>query len=232
MFDRLELIIGNKINILKNKTIMVIGLGGVGGHAFESLIRSGIENIIVIDNDIIDITNLNRQILAYQSNIGKPKVEIAKQIAQNINPNCQITSVQKFLDENNIEDIFNQPLDFVIDAIDTIKSKKIIIKKCIEKNIPFISVMGTGNKMHPELLEITDIRKTEYDPIAKIIRKMVKEEKINKKVPVIFSKEKPLIKDKIGSNAFVPATAGLLATSYVINTLLEDKHEWKNIKNN
>ena len=232
MFNRLELIIGNKINILKNKTIMVIGLGGVGGHAFESLIRSGIENIIVIDNDIIDITNLNRQILAYQSNIGKPKVEIAKQIAQNINPNCQITSIQNFLDENNIEDIFNQPIDFVIDAIDTIKSKKIIIKKCIEKNIPFISVMGTGNKMHPELLEITDIRKTEYDPIAKIIRKMVKEEKINKKVPVIFSKEKPLIKDKIGSNAFVPATAGLLATSYVINTLLEDKHEWKNIKNN
>ena len=232
MFNRLELIIGNKINILKNKTIMLIGLGGVGGHAFESLIRSGIENIIVIDNDIIDITNLNRQILAYQSNIGKPKVEIAKQIAQNINPNCQITSIQNFLDENNIEDIFNQPLDFVIDAIDTIKSKKIIIKKCIEKNIPFISVMGTGNKMHPELLEITDIRKTEYDPIAKIIRKMVKEEKINKKVPVIFSKEKPLIKDKIGSNAFVPATAGLLATSYVINTLLEDKHEWKNIKNN
>lgn len=225
MFNRLELIIGNKINILKNKTIMVIGLGGVGGHAFESLIRSGIENIIVIDNDIIDITNLNRQILAYQSNIGKPKVEIAKQIAQNINPSCQITSIQNFLDENNIEDIFNQPIDFVIDAIDTIKSKKIIIKKCIEKNIPFISVMGTGNKMHPELLEITDIRKTEYDPIAKIIRKMVKEEKINKKVPVIFSKEKPLIKDKIGSNAFVPATAGLLATSYVINTLLEDKHE-------
>lgn len=232
MFNRLELIIGNKINILKNKTIMVIGLGGVGGHAFESLIRSGIENIIVIDNDIVDITNLNRQILAYQSNIGKPKVEIAKQIAQNINPNCQITSIQIFLDENNIEDIFNRPIDFVIDAIDTIKSKKIIIKKCIEKNIPFISVMGTGNKMHPELLEITDIRKTEYDPIAKIIRKMVKEEKINKKVPVIFSKEKPLIKDKIGSNAFVPATAGLLATSYVINTLLEDKHEWKNIKNN
>lgn len=225
MFNRLELIIGNKINILKNKTIMVIGLGGVGGHAFESLIRSGIENIIVIDNDIIDITNLNRQILAYQSNIGKPKVEIAKQIAQNINPSCQITSIQNFLDENNIEDIFNQPIDFVIDAIDTIKSKKIIIKKCIEKNIPFISVMGTGNKMHPELLEITDIRKTEYDPIAKIIRKMVKDEKINKKVPVIFSKEKLLIKEKIGSNAFVPATAGLLATSYVVNKLLEEDYE-------
>lgn len=225
MFDRLELIIGSKINILKNKTIMVIGLGGVGGHAFESLVRSGIENIIVIDNDVVDITNLNRQALAFKNTIGKPKVEIAKQIAQNINPNCQITSIQKFLDENNIEEIFNMQIDFVIDAIDTIKSKKLIINKCLEENILFISVMGTGNKMHPELLEIADIRKTEYDPIAKIIRKMVKEEKINKKVPVIFSKEKPLIKEKIGSNAFVPATAGLLATSYVINKLLEDKHE-------
>ena len=106
-----------------------------------------------------------------------------------------------------------------------VNTKKIIIKKCIKENIPFISVMGTGNKMHPELLEVTDIRKTEYDPIAKIIRKMVKDEKINKKVPVVFSKEKPLVKGRIGSNSFVPATAGLLATSYVINKLLEEKHE-------
>ena len=222
MFDRLEFIIGSKINLLKSKTIMVIGLGGVGGHAFEALVRSGIENIIVIDNDVIDITNLNRQALAFQNTIGRPKVEIAKQISQNINPNCQIISYQ----------IFNQKIDFVIDAIDTVNTKKLIIKKCIEKNIPFISVMGTGNKMHPELLEIADIRKTSYDPIAKIIRKMVKEEKINQKIPVIFSKEKPLIKGKIGSNAFVPASAGLLAASYTINKILEEKHEWKVTANN
>ena len=225
MFDRLEILIDGKINLLKNKTVMVIGLGGVGGHAFESLVRSCIENIIVIDNDVIDITNLNRQALAYQSTIGKPKVEIAKKIAENINPNCQIIPLQIFLNEENIDEVFNQKIDFVIDAIDTINTKKIIIKKCIKENIPFISVMGTGNKMHPELLEVTDIRKTEYDPIAKIIRKMVKDEKINKKVPVVFSKEKPLVKGRIGSNSFVPATAGLLATSYVINKLLEEKHE-------
>lgn len=225
MFNRLEILIGDKINTLKTKTVMVIGLGGVGGHAFESLVRSGIENIIVIDNDVIDITNLNRQVLAYQSTIGKPKVEIAKKIAENINPNCQIVPLKIFLTEENIREIFNQKIDFVIDAIDTINTKKVIIKKCTKENIPFISIMGTGNKMHPELLEITDIRKTEYDPIAKIIRKMIKDEKIKAKVPVVFSKEKPLVKGKIGSNAFVPATAGLLATSYVINKLLEEKHE-------
>ena len=225
MFERLELLIGNKINILKNKTVMVIGLGGVGGHAFETLVRSGIQNIIIIDNDKIDITNLNRQTLAFQDTIGKYKVDVAQNKAHNINPNCQIKKEKIFLNETNIEEIFNQKIDFVIDAIDTIKAKKLIIKKCLKEKIPFISVMGTGNKMHPELLKITDIRKTEYDPIAKIIRKMVKEEKIKGKIPVIFSKEEPLIKNKLGSNAFVPATAGLLAASYVINNLLEEKHE-------
>lgn len=225
MFDRLKILIGNKIDTLKNKTIMVIGLGGVGGHAFEALVRSGIENIIVIDCDIIEITNLNRQALAYKETIGKSKVEVAKKMAQNINPNCKIKDIKLFLNKENIDSLFNIKIDFVIDAIDTIDTKKLIIKKCLNEKIPFVSVMGTGNKMHPELLEIDDIRKTEYDPIAKIIRKMVKDEKIKGNIPVIFSKEKPLVKDKIGSNAFVPATAGLIAASYVINKLLEEKHE-------
>lgn len=225
MFERLELLIGNKIDILKNKTVMVIGLGGVGGHAFEALVRSGIQNIIVIDSDVIDITNLNRQDLAYLNTVGKPKVEIAEKLAMQINQNCHIQKYQTFLNEENIDNVFQNKIDFVIDAIDTIETKKLIIKKCLKENIPFISVMGTGNKMHPELLEIADIRKTEYDPIAKIIRKMIKEEEINKKVPVVFSKEKPIIKGKVGSNAFVPASAGLLAASFVINKLLEEKHE-------
>ena len=225
MFDRLEILIGEKINILKNKTVLVIGLGGVGGHAFEALVRSGIENIIAIDSDIIDITNLNRQALAYQTTIEKNKVDVAEKIAKNINPNCQITKINEFIDKTNIEKLFKVKIDFVIDAIDTIETKKLIIKKCLKEKIPFISVMGTGNKMHPELLEIKDIRKTEYDQIAKIIRKMIKEENIKKEVPVVFSKEKPLIKNKIGSNAFVPATAGLLAASYVINKILEDTYE-------
>lgn len=225
MFDRLKILIGNKIDTLKNKTIMVIGLGGVGGHAFEALVRSGIENIIVIDCDIIEITNLNRQALAYKETIGKSKVEVAKKMAQNINPNCKIKDIKLFLNKENIDSLFNIKIDFVIDAIDTIDTKKLIIKKCLNEKIPLVSVMGTGNKMHPELLKIDDIRKTEYDPIAKIIRKMVKDEKIKGNIPVIFSKEKPLVKGKIGSNAFVPATAGLIAASYVINKLLEEKHE-------
>lgn len=225
MFERLELLIDGKIDLLKSKTIMVIGLGGVGGHAFEALVRSSIENIIIIDNDIIDITNLNRQALAFNTTIGKPKVDVAQNIAQNLNPNCQTLKYQTFLNSDNIDKIFSHKIDFVIDAIDTIDTKKLIIKKCLNEKIPFVSVMGTGNKMHPELLEISDIRKTTYDPIAKIIRKMVKEEHLKGPIPVIFSKEKPLLKGKIGSNAFVPATAGLIAASYAINKLLEEKHE-------
>lgn len=222
MFDRLEIIIQDKINILKSKTVLLIGLGGVGGSAFEALVRSGIGKIIVIDNDTFDITNLNRQALAYQNTISQDKVLIAQQTARNINPNCQIIPIKEFINEENINQIFEYKIDFIIDAIDTVNTKKLIIKNCLIKNIPFISVMGTGNKMRPELLEITDIRKTSYDPIARIIRKMIKDEKTNKKVPVVYSKEKPLVKGKVGSTAFVPPTAGMLAASYVINKLIEE----------
>ena len=138
MFDRLKILIGNKIDTLKNKTIMVIGLGGVGGHAFEALVRSGIENIIVIDCDIIEITNLNRQALAYKETIGKNKVDVAEKIAKNINPNCQIIKINEFIDKTNIEKLFKHKIDFVIDAIDTIETKKLIIKKCLKEKIPVI----------------------------------------------------------------------------------------------
>lgn len=225
MFDRLEILIGDKINILKNKTVMIIGLGGVGGNAFETIVRSGVENIIVVDNDIVDITNLNRQALAFNWSLNKSKVEVAEIIANQINQKCKIKKIKLFLNEENIDEVYNNKIDFVIDAIDTVNSKKLIIKKCIQKKIPFISVMGTGNKMHPELLEITDIKKTEYDPIARIIRKMINDNQIKEKVPVIYSKEKPLLKGKIGSNAFVPSTAGILAASYAINKMLEDANE-------
>ena len=126
MFDRLKLLID--IDKLKNKIILVIGLGGVGGHAFESLIRTGIENIIVIDNDKIDITNLNRQALARQNTIGQYKTDIAKKLADNINPNANIKTYQIFLDKNNIDEVFSNKIDFVIDAVDTIETKKLIIK--------------------------------------------------------------------------------------------------------
>ena len=222
MFDRLELIIGNKTKDLKEKTILLLGLGGVGGHTLEALIRSNIGTIIVVDNDIIDITNLNRQLLATQNNINKYKVDAAEKRKNEINKDCNIIKIKEFITEENIDKIFNQKIDFVVDAIDTSKTKKALIKKCLEENIKIISIMGTGNKMHPELLTITDIKKTSYDPIAKEIRKYLNKEKIKGKLPVISSTEQPVKTEKIGSNAFVPATAGLLAASYVINELIKE----------
>lgn len=223
MFDRLELIIGNKIKTLKEKTVLILGLGGVGGHAFEALVRSGIGTIIVVDNDTIDITNLNRQLLANKTNIGKYKVDEAEKRKNEINKDCTIIKINDFITEENINKIFNQKIDFVVDAIDTLKTKKAVIKKCLKENIKIISIMGTGNKMHPELLEIIDINKTSYDPIAKEIRKFLNKEKIKQKLTTISSIEQPLKTENIGSNAFVPATAGLLAASYVINELIKER---------
>lgn len=222
MLDRLEILIGDKTKTLKQKTVLLLGLGGVGGHAFETLLRSGIGTIIVVDNDVIDETNLNRQLLSTNKNIGQYKVDEAKKRQKDINQECKIIKINKFINEENIESLFENKIDFVIDAIDTIKTKKQLIKKCIEKQIKIISVMGTGNKMDPTKLTITDIRKTSYDPIAKEIRKFIKEERINKKIPVVFSDEIPIKTDKIGSNAFVPATAGIFAASYVINELIKE----------
>ena len=222
MLDRLEILIGDKTKTLKQKTFLLLCIGVLGWHYFETLLRSGIGTIIVVDNDVIDETNLNRQLLSTNKNIGQYKVDEAKKRQKDINQECKIIKINKFINEENIESLFENKIDFVIDAIDTIKTKKQLIKKCIEKQIKIISVMGTGNKMDPTKLTITDIRKTSYDPIAKEIRKFIKEERINKKIPVVFSDEIPIKTDKIGSNAFVPATAGIFAASYVINELIKE----------
>lgn len=223
MFDRLELLIGDKINDIKNKHILIIGLGGVGSFACESLIRSGIENITIVDNDIIDITNLNRQLMTNMNNIGKYKVDVWYDRIKSINPNCNITIIKEFIDKFNIDILFKDKLDYVIDACDTIDTKVLLIEKCIKNNIKIISCMGTGNKMNPSLLKITDISKTSYDKLAKIMRKKLNNIGI-KHVTVVSSTEEPYTKiDKtIPSNSFVPATAGLLLTSYIINDIVGD----------
>lgn|SRR5574344_133280 len=222
MFQREELLIGNKINLIKSKTVLVVGLGGVGGYAVESLVRAGIGHIILVDNDTIDISNLNRQIISLHSNIGEYKVDAFLKRIKDINPDCIITIYQTFLTEDNINDVFNNNIDYVIDACDTILTKKAIIRYCLNNKIKFISSMGTGNKLDPTKLKITDIRKTSYDPIAKIIRKMIKDEHINKKIMVISSDELPKkVIDKVGSISFVPSVAGLLCTSYIINDIIK-----------
>lgn len=225
-FERLELLIKDKIKNIHNKRILVIGLGGVGSYAVEALVRSGIENITIVDNDKISITNLNRQLMTYQSNIGMYKTDEIEKRILNINPNCKVSKITKFITLDNINEIFNNDFDYIVDACDTISVKLELIRISKRKNIKLISCMGTGNKMDPTRLKIIDIRKTSYDPIAKIIRKMVKDEKISGKVMVVCSDEEPFTKvtKEIPSNSFVPATAGLLCASFIINDIVGDNN--------
>lgn len=226
-FSRLELMLKEKIEILQNKTILIIGIGGVGGYVVESLARLGINKLILVDGDIVDITNINRQIIALHSTIGKSKVELFKERIMDINPHCFVNVINKFITREEVNDLITNDIDYVVDACDTTEVKKEIIRVCSKKNINFITCMGTGNKMDPTKLEITDIRKTEYDPLAKIIRKMVRDEKITCKVPVVCSKEIPIKNDTkiIASISFVPSVAGLLCTSYIVNNIVGDIHE-------
>ena len=225
MFERLELLIGDKINDIKNKNILLIGIGGVGSYACESLIRSGIMNITIADNDIIDISNLNRQLMTNMDNIGKYKVDVMKDRILSINPNCKVKTINYFVDENNISMIFKDNYDYVIDACDSIDTKVSLIEYCINNNIKIISCMGTGNKMDPSRLRITDISKTNYDKLSKVMRRKLRDKGISH-VTVVSSDEEAYTKivKSIPSNSFVPASAGLLLTSYVINDIVGDKH--------
>ncbi|MBQ9072473.1 MAG: tRNA threonylcarbamoyladenosine dehydratase [Bacilli bacterium] len=223
-FERLKLLIGDKINDIYSKKVLVIGLGGVGSYAVEALVRSGIQDITIVDNDKISITNLNRQLMTYHSNINNYKTDEVEKRILDINPNCKIQKITEFITLDNINNLFNKKIDYVIDACDTVTVKLELIRICKKKDIKLISCMGTGNKMDPSRLKIMDIRKTNYDPIAKIIRKMVKDERIKGKVMVICSDEQPKVKIRefIPSNSFVPATAGLLCASYIINDIVGD----------
>lgn len=223
MFDREIRLIGlEKYDLIKSKTVAIIGLGGVGGYALETLVRSGIESIILVDYDTIDISNINRQIIATTKNIGTKKIEAAKLRALEINPNCKITTLNLKLNEDNIDSLFNFKIDYIIDACDTISVKKRLILECHKRKIKLISSMGSGNKLDPTKFSICDIRKTSYDPIAKIIRKFVIENKIKEKVMVVSSTEAPKkIEGVISSISYVPSVVGIYLTTYVINDIIK-----------
>lgn len=242
-FSRNELVIGKEgLNILKNSTVAILGVGGVGSFAAEALARSGIGRIILIDKDNVDITNINRQIHALLSTIGKSKVDLMKERIHEINRDCEVINLKMFYTEETYEQLFQYDIDFVIDASDTISYKIHIIKQCLEREIPFISSMGAANKMDPTRLRVADISETTYDPIAKVIRTKLRKEGITRGVPVVFSDEKPtkiredvrksivteeqersnIRKQKIppASNAFVPSVCGIIMANYVYTTLL------------
>lgn len=225
MFQRLEKIIGNSsLELIHNTSVMVIGIGGVGGYVVEGLVRSGIKNIILVDFDTVDITNKNRQIIALDSTIGMKKVDVMKNRILDINKECNVITIDDFLNSENTGVIINKyHPDYVVDACDTMTTKKEIIASCLKYNIKFISSMGTGNKLNPRYLKISDLSKTNYDPLAKILRKWVKDEKIKGKIPVLWSDEIPIkTHDRTpGSTSFVPSSAGLMIASYIINDIIK-----------
>ena len=221
MFERVISFMGeDNLTKIKMTTVLIVGLGGVGGYACEALVRSGIENIILIDYDKIDASNLNRQIITNRNNIGKSKVDEARSRILTINPKCSVLTHQIFLDESNIDILDNYKIDYIIDACDSVKAKKLLIDYSIAKDIRLIASMGTANKIDPTKLTVTDIRKTSYDPLAKILRKYVMDKKTNKKVMVVSSTESPIRKDVLSSLVFVPATSGLLCANYVIKDII------------
>jgi len=241
-FSRNELAIGiDGLEKLKNSTVAVLGIGGVGSFSAEALARSGVGKLILIDKDDVDITNVNRQVIALLSTVGRPKVDIMKERIADINPECEVIALKMFYTEETYEEIFAYGLDYVVDASDTISYKIHLMKECLNRNIPIISSMGAANKMDPTRFQIADISKTHTDPIAKVIRLRLRKEGIRKGIKVVFSDESPIViredvrkvvgkedapirKAKMppSSNAFVPSVAGLIMASYVVKELLGD----------
>ncbi len=241
-FSRTELAFGPEgIEVMKNSTVAVLGIGGVGGIAVEALARTGVGRIILIDKDVVDITNINRQIHALTSTVGQKKADLMVERVKLINPECEAIALNMFYTEETYEELFKYDLDYVVDASDTIIYKIHLIKQCLERGIPIISSMGAANKMDPTRFQVADISKTHMDPIARVVRTKLRKEGIRKGVKVVFSTEEPMkprqdVTQKIvpdnapeirkakqppASNAFVPPVAGLIMVSVVVRELLE-----------
>lgn len=245
-FSRTELLIKSEgIEKLKNSKIAVFGIGGVGSFVVEGLVRAGVGNFVLIDDDKICLTNLNRQIIATRKTIGKYKVDVAKERILEINPDAKVETYQEFYMPDSKTNIINKEIDYVIDCVDTVTAKIEIIEQCKKLNIPVISSMGTGNKLDPSKFEITDIFKTSICPLAKVMRKELKKRNIDN-LKVIYSKEEPIkiddnsnsscktncicppgtkrkcaIRNQVpGSISFVPSVAGLMIAGEVVRDII------------
>ncbi|MEA3423674.1 MAG: tRNA threonylcarbamoyladenosine dehydratase [Bacillota bacterium] len=230
MFERSYLVLKeSQIEELKNKKVMVCGVGGVGGYVVESLARAGIGHLVIVDYDVVDISNKNRQIIALDSTLKQDKTKVMAERLKDINADIEVEIINEKLSSENIPIILDEGLDYVVDAIDQVSAKIALIEHCKHNETPIISSMGTGNKLDPRLLEITDIYKTDTDPLARIMRKELKNRNIAE-LEVVFSREKSirnsdaynLIEDKRkpGSLPFVPASAGILIAYRVVMNIL------------
>lgn len=233
-FARTELLYGEEaIGVLKNKRVAVFGVGGVGGYVCEALCRSGVGAFDLIDDDVVSLTNLNRQIIALHSTIGRPKTEVLKERMLDINPEVDVRVHRKFFLPENATDFPFEEYDYVVDAVDTVAAKLELVVQCIGRGIPIISAMGAGNKLEPERFVVTDIYKTSMCPLAKVMRQELRKRGV-RNLKVVYSDEKPvkpmgsLDGDEMmhkrrsvpGSTAFAPAVAGLLLASEVMKDLI------------
>lgn len=222
--ERSALLLGNEaLEILKNKTVLVIGIGGVGSFCVEALARTGIGHLILVDKDKVESSNINRQLLATTETIDQVKVIVMKKRIQTLNPECKVDTYDCFYDCSMDEKTFSQKIDFVIDCIDSIKSKQDLAMACIQRDIPFLSSMGTARRLDPSKLEIMELEKTSYDPIAKRMRNWKRKNKIRNKIWVVCSTEPPRPVEAgkpLPSMIFVPASAGLLLASECVKKLI------------
>ena len=229
-FCRTELLVGEEgINKLHNSKVIVFGIGGVGSFVVEALTRAGVGNLILVDNDTICISNLNRQIHATQATVGMIKVEAMKERVISINPKCNVEAKQVFITADNISEIIPSDVDYVVDAIDTVTSKLALAEYCYKNNINIISSMGTGNKMDPTQFRVSDVFKTKVCPLAKVMRHELRKRGV-KKLKVVYSEEMPMTPDKgravpsakrqtPGSISFAPPVAGMIIGGEVIKDL-------------
>ncbi len=206
---------------LQNSSVIVFGLGGVGGSACESLVRAGVGKIGVVDKDVVDITNINRQVIASDETVGMKKTEAMRNRLLSINPNVEIFVYDLFYLPETADEVDLSEYDFVVDCIDNVTAKLELVSRCEKLGVPIISSMGTGNKLHPEMLKIADINKTSVCPLARVIRREMKKRGLSK-LTVVYSEETPVKTDLSvpGSMSFVPPVAGYMISSYVVRKIL------------
>lgn len=229
----------SNIEKLKEKRIAIFGIGGVGSYVLEALVRMGIENIDIIDNDVVSVSNINRQLIALHSTLGEYKTDVAYKRCKDINENCNIRCYKQFYLNNDDNTFDFAKYDYVIDAIDTVSGKISLVLECQKVNTPIISSMGTGNKIDPTMLCVSDIYKTSVCPLAKVMRRELKRRGV-KKLKVVYSKELPLRRDDSiidesvskrtvpASCSFVPSSAGLIIASEVVKDLIYGKDKKEN----
>lgn len=236
--QRMELLIGKEgIDRLQDACVMVVGVGGVGSYSAEALARCGVGKLILVDGDQVALSNLNRQIHATYQTVGRSKTEVMKERIETYRKDCEIVRYDMFYDESKNEQLFQEHVDFVVDAIDTMTSKLALIRYCLEHKVNFISSMGMANRMDPTKIEITELMKTSYDPVAKVMRNLVRKNRIKGKIPVVCSSEHPSVQTNIinedgvtrkqkmppASSPFVPSAAGLAIASYAVQKIINNE---------